>query len=133
MLLAADSNSTVTKSMGLGLISFADCFVELKPGSCLTRRQVQNFFRCNCSNGGKFQLHIFTVVKPLKVHLMKRFAIPSLKCHICISTTEKCRKLSFNLVNPQARSSTLAHLGLTTFQTCSLLSRENLKIRLDLN
>lgn len=31
MLLAADSNSAVAKSMGVGLIGFADCFAELKP------------------------------------------------------------------------------------------------------
>jgi len=31
ILLAADSNSSLTKSMGVGLIGFADCFCDLKP------------------------------------------------------------------------------------------------------
>lgn len=31
MLLSADTDSAVTKSIGLGLIGFADCFAELKP------------------------------------------------------------------------------------------------------
>jgi len=31
MLISNDSNSALTKSMGMGLIGFADCFAELKP------------------------------------------------------------------------------------------------------
>jgi len=31
MLLSADSDSAVTKSMGIGLIGFADCYAELNP------------------------------------------------------------------------------------------------------
>ena len=48
MLLSSDSPAGVTKSMGLGVIGFADALTELKPDLMLVLGDRYEIFFCLC-------------------------------------------------------------------------------------
>ena len=81
MLLSSDTTVGVTKSMGLGMIGFADALDKLKPDLLLLLGDRYEIFAVAASAMiARIQLRTCMVVKRLRVRLMKQFVIASLRC-----------------------------------------------------
>ena len=115
----------MTKSMGLGLISFADCFVELKPDLVvLLGDRFEIFSAATAATVAKIPIAHIHGGETTEGAFDEAFRHSITKMsHLHFTTTEKYRKRTIQLgESPQAGSSTLAHLD--NISNLSLLSRE---------
>ena len=81
MLTSSDTPVGIAKSMGLGMIGFADALHELQPDLIVV---LGDRFEILAAVSAALVARIPVVVRLRKARLTKRFVIQSPKCRICI-------------------------------------------------
>lgn len=134
ILLSSDSNSAVAKSIGMGLIGFADCFADLKPDLIVVLGdRFEMFSVATAATVAKIPIaHIHggettegAIDEPFRHSITKM-------SHLHFTTTETYRKRVIQLGEMPSAVFNVGALGIDNIKTLTLLSRMEFEASIEL-